>query len=659
MDTKNIFEKYFKSLSDEFSLSDMQKKAIESVVDGKNTLCLMPTGSGKSLIYWIAGKALNGTTLVISPLNALIDEQALKLKEHGINVLVLHGGTDPKKQYEELIGLYNLTKIPDFIFASPERIATDGYLEFVLKERKDQVKLVTIDEIHCVSQWGFDFRPFYKQIPFFLNNVFGSNWCTILGLTATINPNDRKQICKDFNIPESNVLQSKILLRHKIELDVVKVRDEDEKDSLFWEEIQNHSGEKILIYQYRKEGKRSTEELCKTAQDKGYKAAFFHGDMDSDSKLDVLKKFKKGDIQLVFATNAFGMGIDIKDIRGIIHYMLPESVEQYYQEIGRAGRDKKTAWAKIFYSDKNIKVRKQQYIDKSFPHRKELIAAHRSIANEIVGLQSLNYFDSEEIQKNYHFFVETGLIESVAKGFRSLDIFRLNDNTLTEYNQIIAATTNKKIITTAKKTGLSIIQLMDKFYLWISNGKLKFDGKLPSKCLIINSKASSVDDPTLDLILEEIEKRKEHKHKLLDDFIEILAGFENSYKLHQEIGCYLGIDKDTLMRIFETRQGELVISKSEAIIANILFDEKINYKYEEKLFYSGKKYILPDFTLIINGKTYYWEHLGMIGNEEYDLKWNFKKQIYNINFKNQLITTREISALSKKVEEILQQLKSI
>ena len=174
----------------------IQRKVIRAILDGHNTLALMPTGSGKSLCYWVAGKALGGITLVISPLTALIDEQSQKLTGHGCRVFTLHSGINTREQYKELTALYQQQERPDFIFLSPERLATDGFLEYVLKSIRKQIKLVVVDEAHCISQWGLDFRPFYKEIPHSLDAIFQeTERPTVLCLTATLNPKDREQIC--------------------------------------------------------------------------------------------------------------------------------------------------------------------------------------------------------------------------------------------------------------------------------------------------------------------------------------------------------------------------------------------------------------------------------------------------------------------------------
>lgn len=191
-------------------------------------------------------------------------------------------------------------------------------------------------------------------------------------MTATLNPKDREQICHDFDIEATQVIRHDVLLRPEIHIQVIKVPDKDTKDERFWALLDEHRNEKVLIYVDRKQGKRSTEELCAEAQKRGLKATFFHGDMTSEEKAEVIRRFKTGELLTVFATSAFGMGIDIPDIRGVVHYLLTESTEQYYQQIGRVGRDGKPSWAVLFYSDKNIDVRKTWFIEKSFPGEKEI-----------------------------------------------------------------------------------------------------------------------------------------------------------------------------------------------------------------------------------------------------------------------------------------------
>lgn len=648
----DIFRTHFASVGK--GVRPEQRQIIQSVLDGHNTLALMPTGSGKSLCYWIAGKGLGGVTLVVFPLTALMDEQALKLRGHGCRVATLHSGIDSKQQYQELIDLYS-GDTPDYIFLSPERLATDGFLEFVLQSINDKIRLVVIDEAHCISQWGHDFRPFYKEIPPFLAHVFGSDPLPpVLALTATLNPKNVEQLCQDFNIDTGHVFRSELLLRHEIALGVKKVANEDEKDELLWQTLEAHRNEKILVYVDRRSGKRSTEELSGVALGKGYKTAFFHGTMSTDEKIEVIKKFKTGELQLVFATSAFGMGIDIPDIRGVIHYLLPESIEQYYQQIGRAGRDGKPAWGLLFYSDKNVQVRRKDFIAKSFPKAEEIQKAFSVLSNDKIGKVTFNYFDDEDQQSAYHYLVAQGVVKVLCKGIQNLSVFELAKKaTVPEFTSLLEATKNGLLITTARKTGLPEVEIVRKFCQWVAERKIVAQ-RSPAKCLVIESFSDALPDDVLKKIMDDVEAKKEHKFAMLDQFVKLLDEYTDSQHLHQEIGLYLGVDRFKLGRIYQTLSGHMVRSKSEVIIANILFERRIPFEYEAELVVEGQQFS-PDFTIKWKGQTYYWEHLGLLEQEQYKSDWKIKEAMYKKRFPGRLITTTESAILSKMAEGLVNQ----
>lgn len=649
-----IFQEYFSVMGK--GVRPTQRKIIQTVIQGNNTLGLMPTGSGKSLCYWIAGLATEGVTLVIFPLTALMDEQAQKLASHGCKVFTLHSGIDSRKQYQELIDLYNQRDLPDFIFLSPERLATDGFLEFVLQNIRDQIKLVVVDEAHCISQWGLDFRPFYKEIPHFIRTIFGdAPLPTVLGLTATLNPKDREQICQDFDIQKQHVIRHDMLLRPGIHVRVIKVPNEDTKDEQFWALLDAHRHEKVLIYQDLKRGKRSVEALAEEAQTRGFRTAYFHADLKSDEKLEVIRKFKVGDLLTVFATSAFGMGIDIPDIRGVIHYRLTESAEQYYQQIGRVGRDGKPSWAVLYFSDKNVDVRKTWFIEKSFPLEKDVQWAFTNLTDDKKGKRTVNYFEEgDSTQSAYHYLVRSRVITPVCKGLQTLDVFQpakgMSDPSFVEIRN---ATRTGLLIPTAMKTGKPESEILRIVYKGLAEGKLKAT-HAPGKCLIIDSSVDSLPENLLVEIMADVAEKKAYRMGLFEQFVNLLERYSNTFEFHKQIGEYLGIDKFGRNRIHETLSGDFVRSKSEVIIANILFQSGIPYVYEKFLMTPDGVGYLPDFTIEWNAKTYYWEHLGMMDFEDYAHEWQLKKAWYEANFLGQLITTQETSTLSQEVQLIIQ-----
>ena len=401
-------------------LTDKQNEAVNNVLKNDSTLCILPTGGGKSMVYWLSGAILGGTTIVISPLISLITEQAELLRGHGYQTLELHSSFSAKKQFDILIKFANKEINPHFIFVSPEKIAVDGFFEYCCKKRKDDIKLIVIDEVHCVSQWGISFRPFYRRIPNFINNIYNNDWPKLLALTATLNPLELNDICESFKIERESIVKNDILMRNEIQLHVKKFYNEKEKEENFWKILDMHKGEKTLVYLYRKKGDRGVEGLYEKAIEKGYKAEYFHGDLEAKDRMEIISRYRSGETDIIFATNAFGMGIDIKDIRVVIHFMIPESAEQFYQEIGRAARDKNGANAYLLYTNKNIEVKKSHFIDRSFPTEDKIRETYKKISKKI-GYRPLQVYDDDEIQDCLQYYIESGLIEIAAKGFSGLE----------------------------------------------------------------------------------------------------------------------------------------------------------------------------------------------------------------------------------------------
>lgn len=650
------FREYFPNLASKFELKEFQKRVIDNIVQEGNTLCIMPTGGGKSLTYWMSGMILGGITIVISPLIALIDEQSEKIREQGIEVLTIHGDISAKQQTKLLKDFANKKFNPKFIFASPEKIATDGLFEYCISKRKEDITMFAIDEVHCVSQWGTNFRPFYKHIPNFIAKVFDENSKPkTLALTATLNPKEVNDICTEFEIDKSNIIKDNLLMRSEITLKVLKFSKEDEKDSKLDDLLQIHKNEKTLVYVYRKKGERGVKGLCQRAIDNGHKAMYFHGDMKAKERKNIIYKFKNNEIDVVFATNAFGMGIDIPDIRNIIHFMIPESVEQYYQEVGRAARDGNSANAYLLYTNKNIDVKRKHFIDSSFPNEENLLKSYEMITKNKEGLSTLPFFDeSEEVQTSFSYFVNEKIIDIKGKGFAD---FKFIEETESDYlNKLINSTKTKNIITTIKKTGEGVEDILNNTYKCIVNEEIRFSKKGLDKRLIIDTKKSQISEVSMKNIHNYINNKRQYKHELLDYLVYLIDSNNYSNELHQEIGRYFGVDKHSLGKIYKTSKGDFVRSKSEVIIANLLHSQGINYEYEARLYYEDKKWIEPDFTIILsNGNKIYWEHVGMLGVESYDNRWIEKKEIYSKYYNGMLKVTYEGASITDSSMKIIEE----
>jgi len=662
MDTNDIasaFNKYFPVLAAEFAKNEwelypIQEETIKNVVSKNNTLCIIPTGGGKSLIYWLSGMMTGGISIVVSPLISLIGEQEEKLRNEGIEVLALHSGISGKEQTTALKNFANGKISPKFIFASPEKLATDGFFEFCIRKRKNDIKFIVIDEVHCVSQWGISFRPSYRYIPDFIIKVFGDEWPNILAMTATINPKELNDICHDFNIKKENIKKDPDLMRSEITLHINKFNTEDEKNRKLWDLLEIHENEKTLVYVYRrKKVKRSVGELSEEANNEhGFRSVPFHGKLNSDERMEIIRKFKNNEINIVFATNAFGMGIDIPDIEVVIHFMIPESVEQYYQEIGRAARGSDAeANAYLLYSDKNIEVKRKFFIDASFPKREELLKAFQELDTV------LPYFEEdEEIQQCFHYYLDRGIVKIIAKGFSNLEM--LYDIENEKLKNIFNSSPIKTLINLAEESKVKVTDILNLVYECILNGEVKYKNP-PDKMLIIEKIRDELSDEEMNAIMNLIEQKRKYKHGLLDYLVSIIEKYEN-IELHQEIARYLGVDKDMLKKIYPTTKGDKVRSKSEVIIANLLSEHKIKYEYERPLEYEpGKKPIKPDFTIFLeSGEKIYWEHLGRLGSEDYDGIWLFKKKIYDKYYPGSLAKTYEGITITESALKLIEKIKT-
>ncbi|CVK20104.1 RecQ family ATP-dependent DNA helicase [Sporomusa sphaeroides] len=653
------FSSNFPNLTSKFSLKEFQKSVISNVVEQNNTLCIMPTGGGKSLIYWMSGILSCGITIVISPLIALIDEQSEKIAEQGFKVFTIHGGMDSAKQAKALKDFANKVINPKFIFVSPEKIATDGLFEYCIRERKKEITMLAIDEVHCVSQWGTSFRPFYKRIPDFLNCIYneaGDKKPRILALTATLNPKEVVDICREFKIDKSNIIRDNLLMRSEISLKVLQFNNENEKEDKLWDIIKIHKNEKILIYVYRIGSERGVEKLANKSNEKGYKSVCFHGEMTAKERKEIIDRYKSNEINVIFATNAFGMGIDIPDIRVVIHFMIPESVEQYYQEVGRAARDGNVANAYLLYTNKNIDVKRKYFIDGSFPSIEKLIKTYKKIAEQGEGLHTLPYFEDEEVQQCLSYYLNSGVLKIECKGFSDLkSITNVKDKTLTD---IINSTKTKNLITTVKKSKFDVKTIINKVYKGIVNG-LATTTKPLDRRLIVEVIEQEISNVKMQDIQNAIDEKREYKHALLDYLIFLIADNTSSNELHQEIGRYLGVEKHMLNKIYSTVKGDRVRSKSEVIIANLLAKNSIAYEYEKKLEYEKGKWIEPDFTITLpDGRDLYWEHLGMLGVESYDKRWLEKQDIYDKFYKGKLIVTYEGATITNSTLDIIDKISS-
>jgi len=306
-----------------------QEQVCGAAVNGRDLLLVMPTGAGKSLCYQLPAIARGGTALVISPLIALMEDQAAKLASLGLRVARIHSGLD-RAQSRQACADY-LAGALQFLFIAPERLRVPGFPEMLAKK---QLALIAIDEAHCISQWGHDFRPDYRMLGQHLPALRGTEKpAPVLALTATATPSVQADIVAQLGM----VRPAKFIhgfRRDNLAIEVVEVPVPQRAQTILGLLAQRERRPAIVYATSRKQAEQLAEELCRKVR-----AAAYHAGLDGETRERVQRAFQAGDLEVVVATIAFGMGIDKADIRTVIHAGLPGTLEGYYQEIGRAGRD--------------------------------------------------------------------------------------------------------------------------------------------------------------------------------------------------------------------------------------------------------------------------------------------------------------------------------
>ncbi len=477
---------------------DRQQIVVDRLLSDRSTLLLMPTGGGKSLTYQLPVLARGGVGLVVSPLIALMREQAAKLQSMGVQTLSL-GGLEPRDAQQQLQN-FSWSEGPSFILTSPERAETDGYLEYLLHQHRARVTLVTIDEAHCISQWGHNFRPPYKALPGFLDRSFGRGaWPTILCLTATLDRPSEAEVLEDFRMAEESVVRSPDMIRHNLDLRFQRYQDTDEKTASLLEVLEKSKGQKIIVYAHLKQNKSAgTRALAKMLEGKGHKAAFFDADMPLGDRDQVMSDFTGSRIDIVCATGAFGMGIDIPDIRGVVHFLLPESVEQYYQEVGRAGRDGAPAFGLLLYAPKNAQVRKDMIIAGRTSAAKvlsvwsDVMVSGRSEIRSIS--PAIDFQGHDDTYALFYAFQRAGAIEVLARGPSRLKSFEACSATGAQMlNQLEGATKTGSFIAAFRKLNIEPALGYRKLFNLLSEGHLRMT-KSPDSILVFRARELKADE---------------------------------------------------------------------------------------------------------------------------------------------------------------------
>ena len=359
----------------------LQGDIIRSIAAGKDTLGLMPTGGGKSLTFQVPTMAMDGLCVVVTPLIALMKDQVDNLKKKEIAAAAIYSGMSHD---EILLTLDNAVyEAYKFLYVSPERLGTSIFQQ---KLKQIKVCMIAVDESHCISQWGYDFRPSYLRIAD-IRELLPE--VPVLALTATATPEVVDDIQKQLHFSKPNVFQKSF---HRSNL-VYVVRTVENKDENLLKILNNVPGTSVVYVRNRKK----TREVADFLNQNGISAEHFHAGLKNENKDARQARWKQGETRVIVSTNAFGMGIDKAEVRTVIHLDLPDSLEAYFQEAGRAGRDEKKAYAVLLYNNGDAtKIKKR--ISDSFPEKDMIRKVYESLGNYFEmgvgsGLDSVFAFD--------------------------------------------------------------------------------------------------------------------------------------------------------------------------------------------------------------------------------------------------------------------------
>ena len=335
------------------SFRGIQSEVIESILSGRDTLGLMPTGGGKSICFQVPALLLDGLCLVVTPLISLMKDQVQQLKDRGVRAEAVYSGMMREDIIRVLdnavLGAYKL------LYISPERLASELFMAKL--ERMRQVSLIVVDEAHCISQWGYDFRPSYLQIAR-VRQLLPKSDVPILALTATATPRVVADIQERLGFRAENVLSMSFERKNLVYV----VRETEDRPAEMLRVLRGVPGSAIVYTHTRQQ----TVDVARWLEENGITASNYHAGLTNAEKDFRQANWTKGRVRVMVATNAFGMGIDKPDVRLVIHFSTPDSLEAYFQEAGRAGRDGRMAYAVLLYNHQDVKLLAKR-VDETYP----------------------------------------------------------------------------------------------------------------------------------------------------------------------------------------------------------------------------------------------------------------------------------------------------
>ncbi len=377
------------------SFREKQEDIIHNVLAGNDTLAILPTGGGKSICFQVPAMVMDGLCLVISPLIALMKDQVDNLRKKNITAFAIYAGMS-RKEVTHILEVASHSNCK-FLYVSPERLETSLFLEYLPAL---PINLIAVDEAHCISQWGYDFRPPYLRIAAIREELPD---IPVLALTASATPDVQKDICEKLSFTNHTVFK-KSFERPNLSYSVFNV---PVKLNKLVEILNNVQGTAIVYCRSRKRTKDVAEHLLSY----GISADFYHAGLEQEVRQQKQQAWIQNKVRCIVCTNAFGMGIDKPDVRAVVHYDLPDCLESYYQEAGRAGRDENKSYAVILFQQKNIEDLKEAAKLK-FPDLQTIRSVYQAVANYLqipIGNNEATYysFDITDFVKKFHINILT------------------------------------------------------------------------------------------------------------------------------------------------------------------------------------------------------------------------------------------------------------
>jgi len=493
----------------------LQEEIINAVIENNDTFTLLPTGGGKSICFQIPALLKPGICIVISPLIALMQDQVQHLQQKGIKAIALTSGI----KYSELDTLLDNCIYGNykFLYLSPERLQQD-----LVKERlkRMNINLIAVDEAHCISQWGNDFRPSYKKIKI-LREIKPS--VPIIALTASATPEVVEDIIKELDLFQPKVFRQSFF-RGNLGYMVYHALDKNDKLIRI---LKRYQGSSIIYVRNRK----SAIEISEFLNASGYAATYYHGGVDAKEKTKRFQQWLAEEVRVMVATNAFGMGIDKANVKTIIHYNIPESIESYFQEAGRAGRNGETSYAFLLKNENDI-VRVQNQFIKVLPDVDFVKLVYRKLSNYFrisygEGEQSIHGFNFNSFCKTYN--LNTLMTYNALQFLDRCSVINFTQR-FTKKSTIHITSTGNHLLKYLEQN--PHLELITKAILRTYGGV--FDEEVKVNLSLIASKVNSTETNVIEVLkkLQDAELLEFH-HKLTDADIVFLVPREDDHTINR------------------------------------------------------------------------------------------------------------------------------